>query len=68
MGKKNADAADYQRDKAGSVDPMGDAYEGGVPRGIRDGRVLDCKAWKVYRLRHYVGVESSTREPVQQRI
>jgi hypothetical protein len=46
MGKKNTDAADDQPDKAGGIDPVGDADEDRMPGSIRDGRILDCEAWK----------------------
>ena len=60
MGKQDADAADYESDETGGVDPMCDAYKDRVTRNIQNCRVPECDGWEVCRLRHYDCGESST--------
>src|SRR5712675_755700 len=54
MGKQDADAADYQSDEAGGVDPMCETYQDRVTPNIQNCRVLECDGWEVCsRLHHY---------------
>ena len=46
MREENAKAADYECDKTGGVDPVGDANKERMTRNIQCRGTFDCEPWK----------------------